>query len=477
MNSGEIFQMLASLGGAAVLGLGCMVGIGWFISLQRHSRKWLLALVYPIIIFAISLGPILSNRNVSNADFESVATQFDTQLLTWFFRLTTGFIFGICLARFISVSQRYEHRPRHGRGLFLAFLAYYISNVILNNIFGTHPEFYERFLPSMFLFAAVYFSRNQYAYFSVEATKRGLLFFIAASCLTAVVLPSVSVQRDYAGYFPGLDIRFWGLGVHPNSTGPLAIVFLLLIICNPFRRRWLQLASYAMGIGTLLLAQSKTAWVAALVAFGLLWWYRYIQAPTGGRSRRRAYYSLRDFAAPMFVCLAGLSVVAAIAIFSGYDQHFAQIDQERQLTTLTGRTEIWEIALEVWKNNPLFGYGSSVWGTEFRRAIGNDAAVSAHSQYLQALSEAGTVGFVGLVVYLVMLWRHAAAANRATGGLSLAMFSILLVRSFTETPFDMTTIFTGEFVAHLLLFRLALIASPKPKLAPYPQSQHQFQMG
>jgi hypothetical protein len=55
-----------------------------------------------------------------------------------------------------------------------------------------------------------------------------------------------------------------------------------------------------------------------------------------------------------------------------------------------------------------------------------------------------------------VLFRYAFAANTATRGLSLALFWVIFVRFFTEAPFNMAGIFSGEFVTHLLLFTLVL---------------------
>lgn len=475
MDTNELFSMLAALGGAALLGVLCMIALGWFIDIQKHFQKWLMPLIFPILIVAMCVGALLSGRNVTYADLEPILTGEESAVLTWFFRLTTAFIFGICLARFVSVSQTHSHRSREGRTLFLAFLLYYLTNVVLNNIFGDNPAFYERFVSAAIVFVAFYFSRNQDRYYAIQTTKCGLLLMIAGSCIAALAMPSIAVQQNYEGYLPGTGIRLWGLATNPNSIGPLSVLFLLLLAHQPFRRRWLQYAAIALGLTTLLLAQSKTAWGAALLAFSIVYWARAVQMPAAP-GRMRAPHSLRNFAAPMLACAAGLLLIAGFAFFTAYEQQFTAIANERQLTTLTGRTEIWSVAIDAWKSNPLFGHGSSIWGEEFRKRIGMDFAVSAHSQFMQSLSEAGTIGFVALIVYFFLLWRASVAANVPTRGLSLAIFSLIFVRAITETPLDLTTIFNGEFLMHLLLFRLVLVKGVEPRAVPYPQMQAEQQL-
>jgi O-antigen ligase len=82
--------------------------------------------------------------------------------------------------------------------------------------------------------------------------------------------------------------------------------------------------------------------------------------------------------------------------------------------------------------------------------------VSAHNQFLQTLSVAGTVGLVGLVVYLGTLVRYAIRAARPSRGLSIAILVLVLLRCVTETPLSLDSFLSGAFVTQLLLFHLAL---------------------
>jgi O-antigen ligase len=150
--------------------------------------------------------------------------------------------------------------------------------------------------------------------------------------------------------------------------------------------------------------------------------------------------------------------LAGIAVFAYLQLHntLAVVANDQQVTTLTGRTEIWAVALETWKKSPVFGYGSAMWDDDFRRLIGMDFAYNAHNQFLQSMSVAGALGLAGMVFYTLMLFRYAFAANTATRGLSLALFWVIFVRFFTEAPFNMAGLFSGEFVTHLLLFTVVL---------------------
>lgn len=454
----SLSTILTYLTGALLMsGLG-LLAVGVFVSVNRRFGKWTVALINPLVLVAICVTAFLSGRDITNAEYEiATAAGTETPQLVWFLRLVTAIVLGVCLARFVSASQRHEVMPREGRGLFLAYLMFFTTNFVLNNLFGAKPIFDQKLIYPVLVMIAVYCSRNRDARLTVDATKAGLLLFCVASCAAIYLLPRAAVQRDYASIIPMVGFRLWGLGSNPNSTGPLALVLLLLLTWRPFRSTFLQLLGFGTGIAVLVLSQSKTSWLAAAVAFPTLWYGQQLyDAARRGRSRTTAY-PMRNFLRPILFCVVGLAGVAALAYVQLHNPlaHVSS-DEQEQMTTLTGRTEIWAVALQTWKANPLFGYGAAMWDDEFRRAVGMDFAYNAHNQFLQSLSVAGGLGLAGLLIYTLVLFRYAFAANTATRGLSLALFWVIFVRFFTEAPFNMAGIFSGEFVTHLLLFTLVL---------------------
>lgn len=458
MTDTSLSTMLVYFAGAVLMSCAGLLAVGFFVSLNRQFGKWIIALVNPLVLTAICVTAFLSGRDITNAEFEiATAAGSETPQLVWFLRLVTALVLGICLARFISVSQRHEIMPREGRGLFLAFLLFYATNFVLNNLFGAKPAFDQKLIYPVLVIIAVYFSRNRNARLTADATRAGLLLFCAASCAAIFLLPRAAVQRDYASVIPMIGFRLWGLGSNPNSTGPLALVLLLLLTWRPFRNRILQLLGYATGIAVLVLSQSKTAWLAAAIAFPALWYGQLLYDAARRGGSRTAAYPVRRFLRPILLCVLGLAGVAALVYLQLHNPlAHVSADEQAQMTTLTGRTEIWSVALETWKHNPLFGYGSAMWDDEFRRAVGMDFAYNAHNQFLQSLSVAGALGLAGMLIYTFVLFRYALAANTATRGMSLALFWVIFVRFFTEAPFNMAGIFSGEFVTHLLLFALVL---------------------
>lgn len=455
MVDNQLSTILQYFAGAMLMALIGLFVVGAFVSLNRQFGKWTVALINPLILMAICTTAVLSGRDITNAEFEiGTAAGTESSQLVWFLRIFTAIVLGICLARYISASQGHETRPRQGRGLFIAFLLFYVSNFVLNNLFGIKPDFDQKLIYLALVIIAVYLSRNRDITLTIDATKVGLLLFTLACCAAIVLFPRTAVQQAYAtSVIPSIGFRLWGLGSNPNSTGPLALVLLLLLIWKPFRSHLLQLLGYGTGLAVLLLSQSKTAWLAAVIAFPTLWWGKILYNAAQQERLRTAAYPISSLLRPILFCLLGIAGVSVL-IYMHLHNSLDTVAQDQQVTSLTGRTDIWAVALETWKQNPLFGYGSTIWDESFRHAVGMDFAYNAHNQFLQSLSSAGLIGLAGLLFYTLLLFLYAFAANTATRGLSLALFWVIFIRLFTETPLNMVGLFSGEFVTHLLLFTL-----------------------
>ena len=151
---------------------------------------------------------------------------------------------------------------------------------------------------------------------------------------------------------------------------------------------------------------------------------------------------------------AALGLLVAMIFFDPASmlERFLNTTAGKLTLNLSGRDRIWVVALDAWQESPVFGYGPTIWGPEFRQSIGMNFAFSAHNQFLQSLSSAGALGIFGLLIYLVTLLTYALRFAKSTGGLSLSLGVFLLLRSLTETPLVTETIFNGDFLIHILVF-------------------------
>jgi len=438
------------LGGALVLSLAAVLALGTAMEFENRWRVLMVPALYFLILVNNCLAPLLSGRDVLSPD----GLARPGAAGKWFTRMIIVATLTICAARMVAAGFSHENRGMRGGVLLTGFGIYFLTAIVLTSALGTHPEFKHDQYYVPFLFAAVYASRAQDPELALGFAKVGLFGFLLASCLVSLVAPQLTIEPNYHSWIPGVNFRFWGLETHANSMGPLALVYLLIALHQPFERRWLQRLGLFLGVAVLLLAQSKTTWTAAMITVPLLLIVR-------NGAWGAAAFSLLSLGGVIGIALL---VLPALGVSL---EALSETQQGYEASRFTGRDVIWSLALQEWMRNPLFGYGISMWDDAYRMRIGMDHAVSAHNQFLQTLSVAGTIGLLGLLVYLGTLARYAIRAARPSQGLSIALLILVLLRCVTETPLQLESFLSGAFVTHLLLFHLALAGGQHaPSAAP-----------
>ncbi|MDQ3185492.1 MAG: O-antigen ligase family protein [Pseudomonadota bacterium] len=467
----QIFGFSIYLGIALALAVAFTLGLGLMLHVGTGIRKEPLPLIFFGIIAAIMVPPIATGRfisagmGISEASFEDIGSSF------WINRLLTVGILLLCAERFVRFIMRREWTRIHSWALLWAFMAFGLTNQILNGIFGSYPFFEHKVLYAPLLYFSVFLvaqSQPERCFLFVRST---LLFFLVCSALAAILMPTVVIDKAYVGGILGVPIRYYGLATHANTLGPLAVVFMICLWRFPFGSRWVNRFSWFLALTSLILSQSKTTIAAALVIGLFLAIYRYynqlVESSPTGRS---------GLLIAIMACVCFSLTAAIFSTWLGADaveRSINQLDLARggQLTSFTGRTRIWILAWEEFLTSPWFGHGPSIWGDYYRFMIGLKAAYSAHNQVLQSLSSAGLLGFAGLIFYASMLVIYAVRAAPLSGGLSVALVGLMLLRGFLEAPFTSSNAITSDFFVHLL----ALVAcvgflSPKrlePMLTPH----------
>jgi O-antigen ligase len=260
------------------------------------------------------------------------------------------------------------------------------------------------------------------------------------------------IEHSYAGGLPGLSIRYYGLAPHANTIAPLAIAFMLCLWRYPFQSNRINVSSWVLAIASLVLAQSKTSIAIGFVLVLFLVIYRYRSRQPQDKSGNSMEFTLGIIALLCFT----ISALIFAFYFGAGDKLLEKLNATSggQLSTLSGRTQIWAVAWREFLAHPFFGFGPSVWGAEYRMQIGMNFAFHAHNQLMQSLSSAGIIGGIGLIVYVVTFIVYAIRATKSTHGLSLALVVLMLFRCFDEVPFAIASPMQPEFFMQLL----ALIA-------------------
>jgi O-antigen ligase len=427
---------------------------------MKPSRSGLLLpWIFPAILGLVAFSVLLSGRDLSQLFMSlSVATEAPRPpLLAWVQR---GVSLLLLLAAAGYVNQHFAQQRRVPSPLLLgAFLLYWLGTVASPALLGANPQVSHDLLYALAAGTACCLVDASDRERLMRAARDTLMVLMLAGLALIPLRLSMVLDLSYAqGVIPGLP-RFGGLTPHPVTQGMLAQVALLLLWTQPYARPWLNRLAWTLGLAVLFVAQSKTAWTAFAACLGVMWvvrngaafWQRMVDPRGGGFG--------------IVVCLGLIAAVLAFGSWMllgdalGSVAGFADSREGAEFMTLTGRDRIWAAALDEWRQNPVFGYGLSLWDAAYRARIGMPQATHAHNQFLDDLARAGNVGATALVVYAAVLLWLALRCARASGGLSLALFLSVALRSVSEVPLSLLGYGTELFVQLLLLATLAGAAS------------------
>jgi O-antigen ligase len=418
-------------------------------STRNKDFPSLLPWVLPAMLLVGAVTVLLSGRVLSQ-NFQDLARGATVihPIAEWLQRLVSVFLMAVGLERLVS----WFAGGRKGGSPLLAgaFVVFWLGTVGSPALFGAHPNLQHDYFYSLLLGTTAALAQPDDLRRVMESVRTALLAFLLASAVMVAVNPALVLDSSYTqGLLPGVP-RYGGLAPHPVGMGIFSEIFLLCLWAFPFRRRWLNALAWGIGLASLFFAQSKTSWVAFVLCALAMFAVRSLPDVW----RRMNDPKQRDYG--ILVCTAGILAIAgvtAVLLFANIGEKligFSGSDQGAQLLTLTGRDRIWEIALDEWRMNPVFGYGPNIWDDAYRASIQMPNATSAHNQFYDTLARSGSIGATALVAYALVMLVLALLTARATRGLSVAFFIAIALRSVTEVPL-MIFGYSMELFVHLML--------------------------
>lgn len=429
---------------------------------HRLNSKTIFTLMLLLLGLAGLLGQIFTERDLSDVQ-QNIRPGFlglqNVSIFIWLNRLANIFVILVSLGVIFQYMTALRRPSLPTPSILLAYFFSVTLGLILSSLFGTKPAFIHPAFYAPILFAAVYMLHNLQTEQVVFTAKAVLLFYIYGSLLVLLIDPDWAALWAYKdGLIPGFQMRLFGVSPHPNSLAMIALAFLMLEGYQANTSKW-RVFNILSAVAVLVLAQSKTAWIASFCWFIIF----FISKERGklsfpGKSRRYAEDRSIFLILVFLTLLTGvlMAILAAPSLLDAVIDR-ANLGNERgSLTTLTGRTLLWEVTLDQWKSNPWFGYGPSLWDPEFRIKYGYLGAGQAHNQIVQTLGESGLLGLLGLTVYLLVLAKIALKHHLTTKGLSTSLLLVILIRCVTESPFRNQSLLDASFLLHLILFAVFL---------------------
>jgi len=346
----------------------------------------------------------------------------------------TSFFWLACLIGIVFGVYHWRlNLPRRGVLITMAGLFLYVP-VVLSSFVSENGGFSYKLFFFPLLIITVYLSPRFDLIQGVKKISPLFLGFIYASLISIFLNPTWAYSI-YSDSLIGIPIRLFGVAEHPNSLGYLALFYLVLARLSTKKTFWWYVHQIAAMI-VLILAQSKTAWAALIFWLILEWLIKNASMSRQGTARVLS-------AALVFALLAAMYLLL-------YQQDFMSSVTNYNIT-LTGRTSVWRITLDTWLQDPILGHGPTLWNLDFRQQYYISWAGQAHNQFLHTLGESGLIGVFGLLFYFLVLIYLGSRYVDVTNFSSLGLVIIILVRSFTESPFR-NYYLDGSFLFHAILF-------------------------
>lgn len=235
----------------------------------------------------------------------------------------------------------------------------------------------------------------------VAAMTIGSIVFLLTTWAIYLTMPSIGKFVEYTDQFNTV-VRMGGTA-HPNGIARDACI--MLVMCGCFLRpgswterrpmvRFALWLAVVLGLATLAQTMSRTAIAAGSIAMVALLWDRLW-------TRAGILSMLSGAAIALTVFLAGL---IGSRDQSGGDRiaaHLTKSGSLEEITSLTGRTEIWTEAIGFIAQRPITG-----WGLDSAASLMNDHAMGTHNLLLHVFFSGGIFSaliLIGLLIATVVV--------------------------------------------------------------------------
>ena len=286
-------------------------------------------------------------------------------------------------------------------------------------------------MASVILFSIAYFEdRRRLGQSPLTGICQAIVIAYAIPCVLGLLIlryPELSYNR-LGDDSVDVDIRFHGVFSMSGWTAAAGGI-LAGVAATTVRRRWLRWACVAIGLVTVVLAQSRSFWAGVLVATVVVGW-RYGPRALGFEGR----------VFPIALAATAVAIVTVIAAGAApvWLQDFARLDT---VQNLTGRASLWSRAFGAIADAGALGQGFTLGGlslvkdsmsdTGLQMLLENPRAISKttlHNGYLQSWFDVGAIGFsfyaLAIAASIRRLWLADSARCYPTALFLLVMLTV-----------------------------------------------------
>lgn len=319
---------------------------------------------------------------------------------------------------FLGVNTFLNGRTNVDKGV-LIFAVISLISILSNNI----PVFFKPYQRYVYWLLLMIGCSSLLYSVKLVYLRRCLLLNICSISVIMTVLSFVSYIGGF-GYMAG-NVGFWGVALHGNILGAMAMISLLysiyLFINNNTKRRYLFLIFCGISAIVLLLASSRNALACSII---------------GALCFLKLHFRNKS---SVFITSVFSIIILLMIIYpylgdytSGIETKMAYGYENSSITA--SRTTLWNTRIEEFKRNPIFGVGTFAVDTTiqdsdrfFNPYNSVTGVVELGSTYLGVLSQNGLLGFISLIsILLLSLKTGYKKTIHANDKYDILFFSILI---------------------------------------------------
>ncbi len=283
----------------------------------------------------------------------------------------------------------------------------YITILLVSTYSASNPQFVLAQVASLVavvLFFIAYHEKNIRLNKPRDLTlvNTTIVLYFGVTLISLVItplFPNITYMSLFAGNAEGYESRFRGLFGMPAMMG--AAAGLLVGMAWFGLQSWrLRVPAVVVGLLCLGLTLSRTFWLAMIIAGAATSWFYY----TNTVKMKATITGLG----------LGILVLAIVANVEIRKESLTHVLRPQSISSLTGRTQLWEAGWKVLQDRPFIGYGytsgaealykheSSIIDSQPKISSRELAATTLHNGYLQSLLDSGLAGTAFYVAIILL---------------------------------------------------------------------------
>ncbi|MDD5760195.1 MAG: O-antigen ligase family protein [Desulfobulbaceae bacterium] len=274
-----------------------------------------------------------------------------------------------------------------------------------------------------------------------EDTQNGVLDGLVLGAVLVLGVTLASYIQTPQVFLEETEFRFGHYLTSAVQLGTILAMGGIIWFSRNFYNNWYQQPSMLVPLclmGASVITMSRTSSLALFLSFICLFAWK---------------QSLKKLMRAVIMLSAITAALAMVAL--AYQSDVAK-DRFLEPTKKESRFDIWRVAVEMAKDEPLGGFGVGSWSQIYPQYASNYGGVhakisDAHNILVQALAECGVIGLILLGTFFLVLLPP---ALKAKDGIALSMLVFVVTISMTGSL---------KLVAPYFLFGLTILFSPSQR--------------